>query len=183
MTTPALSFEFATATRSVFDAGRLREAGGIAASVGAHALVVESGRGRADALIALLHEHGVATTTFHALGEPTISLVEEGACVARDAHCDLVIALDGGSVIDAGKAIAALVMNRAPVRDYLEVVGRAQPLTQRPLPFIAIPTTAGPAAAAPSAVPNYRRPLPRAAVVLSTNTIPSNSAGADTRMR
>ena len=143
MTTPALSFEFATASRIVFGAGRLREVGAIAAGFGAHALVVESGSGRAAPLIALLHELGVATTTFHARGEPTIALVEEGARVARDAQCDLVIALGGGSVIDSGKAIAALVTNRAPVRDYLEVVGRAQPLTERPLPFIAIPTTAG----------------------------------------
>jgi alcohol dehydrogenase class IV len=138
-----LSFEFATAARIVFGAGRLREAGDIAASLGAHALVVESGSGRGAPLIALLHEHGVATTTFHARGEPTIALVEEGARAARDAQCDHVIALGGGSVIDAGKAIAALVTNRAPVRDYLEVVGRAQPLTERPLSFIAIPTTAG----------------------------------------
>jgi alcohol dehydrogenase class IV len=143
VTTPALSFEFATATRIVFGAGRLREAGGIAASLGAHALVVESGSGRSAPLIALLHEQGVATTTFHARGEPTIALAEEGARVARDTQCDLVIALGGGSVIDAGKAIAALVTNRAPVRDYLEVVGRAQPLTEQPLPFVAIPTTAG----------------------------------------
>jgi alcohol dehydrogenase class IV len=143
MTMPAPSFEFATATRIVFGAGRLREAGGIAASLGAHALVVESGSGRSAPLIALLHEHGVATTTFHARGEPTIALVEEGARVARESRCELVIALGGGSVIDAGKAIAALVTNREPVRDYLEVVGRAQPLTEKPLPFVAIPTTAG----------------------------------------
>ena len=143
MTTPAPSFEFATAARIVFGAGRLRDVGAIAADLGAHALVVESGSGRSAPLIALLHEHGVATTTFHARGEPTIALVEEGARIARDAPCDLVIALGGGSVIDAGKAIAALVTNRAPVRDYLEVVGRAQPLTETPLPFVAIPTTAG----------------------------------------
>src|SRR5439155_14867336 len=49
----------------------------------------------------------------------------------------------GGSVTDAGKALAALITNRAPLRDYLEVIGRAQPLTQRSAPFIAIPTTAG----------------------------------------
>ena len=138
-----LSFEFATAARIVFGAGRLREAGTIAAGMGAHALVVESGSGRAEGMNALLHEQGVATTTFRARGEPTIALVEEGARVARDAGCDLVISFGGGSVIDSGKAIAALVTNRAPVRDYLEVVGSAQPLTETPLPFVAIPTTAG----------------------------------------
>jgi alcohol dehydrogenase class IV len=140
---PELSFEFATATRIVFGAGTLRDAGALAAELGAHALLVESGSGRAAALVALLHEHGVATTTFHARGEPTIGLVEEGTRVAREARCDLVVAMGGGSVIDAGKAIAALIANEAPVRDYLEVVGRAQPLTERPLPFVAIPTTAG----------------------------------------
>ena len=43
-----------------------------------------------------------------------------------------MIALGGGSVIDAGKAIATLVTNCAPMRDYLEIVGRAQPLTETP---------------------------------------------------
>ena len=138
-----LSFEFATATRIVFGAGKLRESGALAAGFGAHALLVESGSGRAAPLVALLHEHGVATTAFHVKGEPTIALVEQGTRAAREARCDLVIAMGGGSVIDAGKAIAALVTNDAPVRDYLEVVGRAQPLGERPLPFIAIPTTAG----------------------------------------
>ena len=138
-----LSFEFATATRIVFGAGKLREAGALAASFGAHALLVESGSGRTQPLVALLHEHGVATTVFHVKGEPTITLVEQGTRVAREAECALVVAMGGGSVIDAGKAIAALITNEAPVRDYLEVVGQAQPLSERPVPFIAIPTTAG----------------------------------------
>ena len=138
-----LSFEFATATRIVFGAGKLREAGALAASFGAHALLVESGSGRTQPLVALLHEHGVATTVFHVEGEPTITLVEQGTRAAREAECALVVAMGGGSVIDAGKAIAALITNEAPVRDYLEVVGRAQPLSERPVPFIAIPTTAG----------------------------------------
>jgi alcohol dehydrogenase class IV len=144
---PALSvvpsFEFATATRIVFGAGKVRDTGAIAAAFGAHALLVSGVHPRADALVDTLHEHGVATTSLHVAGEPTIALAEQGTQRARDAHCDLVVAIGGGSVIDAGKAIAALITNRAPVRDYLEVVGRGQPLTERPVPFIAIPTTAG----------------------------------------
>jgi alcohol dehydrogenase class IV len=45
--------------------------------------------------------------------------------------------------MDTGKAVAALATNRGDLFDYLEVVGRGQPLLERPLPFVAIPTTAG----------------------------------------
>jgi alcohol dehydrogenase class IV len=61
--------------------------------------------------------------------------------VAR--NCDMVIGLGGGSVLDTGKAIAALMTNPAKITDYLEVVGKGQPLLNAPLPYIAIPTTAG----------------------------------------
>jgi alcohol dehydrogenase class IV len=62
---------------------------------------------------------------------------------ARSERCLWVASCGGGSVIDAGKAIAALATNRQPVMDYLEIVGRGLPLTESPLPFVAIPTTAG----------------------------------------
>ena len=139
----ALSFDFATATRILFGEGRVAEVGAIAAELGAHALLVSSGSERSAAVVESLHEHGIATTSFHVRGEPTIALAEQGSERARETGCDLVVAVGGGSVIDAGKAIAALITNRAPVREYLEVVGRAQPLTERSVPYVAIPTTAG----------------------------------------
>ena len=49
----------------------------------------------------------------------------------------------GGSALDAAKAIAALTANGGDPLDYLEVVGRGQPLARPSLPFIAVPTTAG----------------------------------------
>ena len=143
MGTSALSFDFATAARILFGEGRVREAGAIAAALGSHALLVESGSGRADPLVAVLHEHGVATTRFHVAGEPTTTLAEEGAERARREGCDHVIAFGGGSVIDAGKAVAALITNREPLMEYLEVVGRGRPLDEPSVPTIAIPTTAG----------------------------------------
>ncbi len=54
-----------------------------------------------------------------------------------------MVSLGGGAVIDAGKAIAALVPAAGPVIDYLEVVGTGRQLEASPLPFVAIPTTAG----------------------------------------
>ena len=60
-----------------------------------------------------------STTTFRVASEPTVSLVEQGTAHARAERCDVVVALGGGSVIDAGKAIAALITNDAPIREYL----------------------------------------------------------------
>ena len=51
--------------------------------------------------------------------------------------------MGGGSAIDAGKALAAMLTNPGEPLDYLEVVGRGQPLRQPSAPFIAVPTTAG----------------------------------------
>jgi len=62
---------------------------------------------------------------------------------ARRVECDLVIGIGGGSVIDTGKVVAALITNSGRLTDYLEVIGRAQPLVRPSAPYIAIPTTAG----------------------------------------
>jgi alcohol dehydrogenase class IV len=94
-------------------------------------------------LIALLQESVVADTTFSVSGEPEISTVESGVAVARSGQCDLVIGCGGGSVIDAAKAIAAMLTNDGEPLDYLEVIGRGKALTKPSAPFIAIPTTAG----------------------------------------
>ncbi len=55
----------------------------------------------------------------------------------------MVIGIGGGSVIDTGKAVAALLTNGGVPLDYLEVIGRGRPITKRSAPYIAIPTTAG----------------------------------------
>jgi alcohol dehydrogenase class IV len=76
-------------------------------------------------------------------GEPTIELVQQGVACAHEHSCDQVIACGGGSVVDAGKAIASLMTNPGDIFDYIEVVGKGQQITMPPAPFIAIPTTAG----------------------------------------
>ena len=138
-----MNFEFATAGRILFGVGTLRDVGALAAGLGLRALVMEGRSGRAEQLVSLLHGSGIATTSLRVAGEPTTAFVELAAEHARNERCELVVAIGGGSVIDAGKAVAALLTNLGPLRDYLEVVGRAQPLTERSAPLIAIPTTAG----------------------------------------
>ena len=69
--------------------------------------------------------------------------MDEAAAAARDHGCDLVIAVGGGSVIDTGKAVAAILTHPGAVLDYLELVGGGQPLVRPGVPCIAVPTTAG----------------------------------------
>ncbi len=118
--------------------------GALAAGLGQSALVVTGKSAvRASVVLEALAAAGVPSATFSVAGEPTVETARAGMAAARAASCDLVIACGGGSTIDAGKAIAALVANGGDPLDYLEVVGRGQPLTRRSLPFIAMPTTAG----------------------------------------
>lgn len=139
-----MRFEFATAGRIVFGAGSVREAASAAAALGRRALVVSGNSGgRAAPLIKDLEDAGVASFHFAVPGEPTLELVRRGARDAREESCDLVIAIGGGSALDAGKALAALLTNPGDPLDYLEVIGRGQPLAHAAAPSIAIPTTAG----------------------------------------
>jgi alcohol dehydrogenase class IV len=137
-------FEFATATRIIFAAGAVREIGPLAQQFGSRALVV-TGRdpGRAEPLLAALRQHGVQPVAFAVAGEPEIRTVEGGVALARQEGCQLVISLGGGSAIDAGKAVAAMLANEGELLDYLEVIGRGKALSRPSAPFIAIPTTAG----------------------------------------
>jgi alcohol dehydrogenase class IV len=139
-----MRFEFSTATRILFGPGTAREMAPLAKELGRRALLV-TGRsaGRAVDLAVSLRAAEIEPLPFATAGEPTVDLAREGARQAREEHCDLVIAFGGGSAIDAGKAIAALASNAGDVLDYIEVIGKAQPLEKPPLPFIAVPTTAG----------------------------------------
>jgi alcohol dehydrogenase class IV len=137
-------FEFATAGRILFGDGRLAEVGALARELGSRALVVTGANPqRGQALYDLLGAAGVTVQTFSVGGEPAVDDALRGVAQARESGCDLVIGFGGGSALDAAKAIAALAVNPGDIFDYLEVIGRSQPLAVPALPVIAIPTTAG----------------------------------------
>jgi alcohol dehydrogenase class IV len=139
-----MKFEFATATRIVFGAGTVNDAGAIAREFGRRALVV-TGRDsrRSERILAGLKSSGVGAVTFSVAGEPELETVERGTTLARAERCELVIGFGGGSALDAAKAIAAMLANEGGLLDYVEIIGRGRPLTKSSVPFIAIPTTAG----------------------------------------
>jgi len=139
-----MRFEFATAARIVFGPGTLREVGPLAEEMGRRALVV-TGRSteRAAPLLDLLTARGIEYRLFPVDGEPTVETVRRGVEVVRQAACDFLIGFGGGSALDTGKALAALLTNGGDPLDYLEVVGHGKPLTKPSAPYIAVPTTAG----------------------------------------
>ena len=139
-----MNFEFATATRIIFGAGTLGQVGPLVAGFGKHAFVV-TGKNpdRAAALLDVLQAQRITCETFPVASEPTTNLIKAGVAQAKAMDCAMVISIGGGSVIDAGKAIAALCTNPGQPLDYLEVIGAGKALHMPPKPFIAIPTTAG----------------------------------------
>ena len=134
-----MRFEFATAQRIVFGEGSVRDVPAAARAFGSRAILVRgSSPERAASLRSSLESAAIECDEFIVPGEPTVDLIS-----SAPRHADLVIAIGGGSVLDAGKAVAALLTNPGGPMDYLEVIGRAQPLTAAAAPCIAIPTTAG----------------------------------------
>ncbi len=139
-----MGFEFATASRVLFGAGSIREVPAAAQAMGRRALLVTGRSGsRSGSLIAAFDAAGLSSVAFRVEGEPTVDVVRSGLEQARAEQCDIIISLGGGSAIDAGKAIAALLTNPGEVLDYLEVIGKGRELSERSAPFIAVPTTAG----------------------------------------
>lgn len=137
-----MNFEFTTAGRILFGPGVLQQIGPLAAALGRRVLIVTSRpEETVESLRRLLEPLEVECYTVS--GEPTVAAIQAGVQRAKKADCDLVIGFGGGSAIDAGKAVAALAANPGEVLDYLEVIGGGRHLAQAPLPFIAIPTTAG----------------------------------------
>lgn len=136
------TFAFATATEILFGRGQAVQAAARIAGLGNRVLLVQGGNpARSDWLAAALS--GCEVTRFSVPREPDVALVQAGVDLARKAEVQVVVALGGGAVIDAGKAIAALVPAPRPMMDHLEVVGLGLPLDLTPLPFVALPTTAG----------------------------------------
>lgn len=146
-------FSFSTANRVVFGRGVITslvsELGATCkrrgvSETGLRVLVVTGG-GEARAARALEYLGPLAERALpvRVSGEPSTRVVTEAVSVARAHGVNAVIGIGGGSAIDAGKAIAALLANQGDPFDYLEVVGKGLPLLQRSAPFLAVPTTAG----------------------------------------
>ena len=141
-------FSFFNPVRLFFGAGAFDRLGEHAAAWGARALLV-TGRSAArksgllDRAVSVLDGAGVAVTLFERImPNPTDEIVLEGAQVAREERVDVVVAVGGGSTMDAAKAIAVAAMHDEPLWEFLRPQDRRE-ATEATLPIICATTTSG----------------------------------------
>lgn len=141
-------FYIARLPRILFGRGRLNEAPALIAGYGRKALLVTGkqsffGTPGWQRFIVALAEQGVAWQHCTVSGEPSPQLIDATVSRFRSENIEVVVAIGGGSVLDAAKAIAGLLPSGDSVMDYLEGVGRNKTYRGPSTPFIAVPTTAG----------------------------------------
>jgi alcohol dehydrogenase len=142
------SFTFARTPRISFGAGTTSEIPRLAESIGKRFLLVTGGisfpaSNHWNTLSEGFREHSLELYHISVKGEPSPEFVDSAVAEYRPKNIDAVIAIGGGSVIDAGKAISAMLPQTGSVFDYLEGVGTGKKHDGRKVTFIAVPTTAG----------------------------------------
>lgn len=144
----AMKFEYQNPTRLIFGVGTLAQLGKVAKEYGTRALLVTGGgsikrSGVFDRALKSLNEAGVSV--FECAGvepNPRISSVKRGATTARENNCDLVIALGGGSTMDAAKVMAAAALYDGDPWNMI-IHGQPDPhIPTQALPLITVPTLA-----------------------------------------
>lgn len=134
-------FGISSPGRILFGRGQAANAPALIRAFGPRGIIVHgANRDRAAWLIDGL---GPDILALACAGEPTITDLETALTIARTHRPDWVAALGGGAALDLGKALAGLIPASDGPMEHLEVVGKGLPLRAEPLPFIALPTTAG----------------------------------------
>jgi alcohol dehydrogenase len=138
------SFNFTSPTQSVFGVGALKGIGEKAAALGRKALLVTDGyMAKTEVvkqILGSLKEKDVeAVVMGNVVPNPLDKDVQAGVEAYKKNQCDIIIAVGGGSSIDSGKAIGAIVSNGGRTQDLLDAAALKKALP----PFIAAPTTAG----------------------------------------
>ena len=143
-----MEFTLIAQSKTIFKSGALEEIGSHIGSYGKRFLIVIDPafekNGTLDIVKSRMDELGIAYTCYlGVVGEPDVSYVDDSSLQAQEFGCDAVLSIGGGSCIDVGKAAAGVITNGLPIKDYLEYVGTGRNVEKPPLPFIAMPTTAG----------------------------------------
>jgi len=138
-------WKFYMPTRIRFGWGRFKEIREVVEELKGKKIFLVTGRNfaRKSGILEKISDYlnGLKLEVFAEVEEnPSIETVDQGAAKCKEAGCDLVIGLGGGSALDGGKAIAMLQKNPGSIRQYLDQERTCQ---VKGLPCIAIPTTSG----------------------------------------
>jgi len=148
------SKEFLTPPSIVYLQGAFQQVGKQALNLkGSKALVISDAimnkLGYVDECRKMLQSEQIESAVYLGVAsEPTDDFVAEALRIFGEERCDLIISLGGGSCIDTAKAVSILATNGGYIGDYM---GGRKLAEQRPVPHIAIPTTAGTGAEATDA--------------------------------
>ncbi len=140
-------FQFASLPKIIFQPGGLEKLPALIKSYGNNVILVTGKRSfinseKANLLFRKLKKEGINYDTVTIAGEPSPDDIDRNVSRLRTEKFDCVAGIGGGSVLDAGKALSAMMYKTGTVLDYLEVVGtKDHPGTK--LPYIAVPTTSG----------------------------------------
>jgi alcohol dehydrogenase class IV len=162
----------------VFGSGELRRLGDEARILGQRALLVTtpelSALGLAEQTQKILETAGVSSVRFDRVKpDPTCEAVEEASQIAREASCDVVIGLGGGSAIDLAKGVAVGASHQGPIWEYVTYTGaNAKPVQPSVLPVIAVPTTAGTGSEVSNGAVLHNESLHMKAALLSPHVFP-----------
>ena len=145
-----MDFNMYVPTKILFGAGTLNELGKQQLPGKKAVIIISNGKStRANGYLSRTEEQlaqaGVATSVFDKIQpNPLKETVMEGAAFVKAQCADFIVALGGGSVIDSAKAIAVMAANPGDLWDYIASgTGKGQPIKNKPLPIVAISTTAG----------------------------------------
>ena len=141
------SFTFARIPHIIFGAGKLSEIYTLIPNFGKKILIVTGGKslkqsGKWDSVISNLEKRAIDFSLIQVSSEPSPSLIDDYVSKFKNKQLDLVVSIGGGSVIDTGKAISAMLTKNYSIKNYLEGVG-SKIHDGNKIPFIAIPTTSG----------------------------------------
>lgn len=143
------AFNYARIPPLYFGTGKLELLAKLITAHGGKYAVLVIGRaslaasGKLELIESLLAGAGIGWQTVVCEGEPTASMIDSVCEDLRRRPVDVVVGIGGGSVVDAGKAISAMLPHDNSIVDHLEGVGRAIPHSGIKKPYIAVPTTSG----------------------------------------
>ena len=144
------NFSIYIPTRTLFGSGVVKELHKQPLPGRKAMIVISNGRsvidnGYLERVETELKKAGAEMAVFAGVGaNPLRSAVMSGAAFARENDCDFIVALGGGSVMDASKAIAFMAVHPGDVWDYIHGgTGKGEVMRNKPLPLVCITTTAG----------------------------------------